>query len=383
MRRMLAKTIVRLAAIILPASRRDWGRAMVAELAAIERPGAALAFALGCLAGALRQTMSSHLLDPNQALEGTSVMHQGSSMLSHTRRLAAQCAIGAIGLGLAYMIAAGAPLSYPAMNVAALAIGLLAVGVLTDAGRLWPIAGGAVGVALASLILLTSLFGISADGATRWISAGGILLQPGLFLVPIVALGFARARDSASLLAVLIASLALALQPDRAMAGALAAAMAALALARPERIVLLALGAALAAFAATLVRADASPAMPFVDQIFYSSFGVHPLAGFAVLGGAALMLVPAIAGYIRDPDHRHIYAVFGAVWLAVLLAAALGNYPTPLVGYSGSAILGYLLSLLGLPSRAATLGIGRDGPAARPEPEEQQPNPRAELSAAG
>ena len=210
-------------------------------------------------------------------------MHQASSLLRHPRRLAALCAIGATGLGLAYMTAAGAPLSYLAINAAALAIGLLAVGVLTEAGRLWRIGGGAVSVALAGLILLTGLFGISADGATRWVSAGGILLQPGLFLVPVVALGFARARDAASLLAVLIAALALALQPDRAMAGALAAGMAALALARPERMVLAALGAALAAFAATLVRADASPAMPFVDQIFYSSFAVHPLAGFAVL----------------------------------------------------------------------------------------------------
>jgi hypothetical protein len=336
---------------------------MAVELAAIERPGAALAFAFGCLAGALRQAMSSHL--------------------RHPRSLAVLCAIGATGLGLAYMIAAGAPPAYLAINAAALAIGLLAVGVLIEAGRLWRIAGGAVGVALACLILLTSLFGASADGATRWISAGGILVQPGLFLVPAVALGFARARDSASLLAVLIAALALALQPDRAMAGALALAMAALALARPERGVLVAFGAALAGFTATLLRADNSPAVPFVDQIFTSSFGVHPLAGLAVLAGAALMLVPAIAGYVRDPDHRPIYSVFGAVWLAVILAAALGNYPTPLVGYSGSAILGYLLSLLGLPSRPAARIVDSDGAATQPEPEEQQPNLRAGLTIAG
>ena len=88
------------------------------------------------------------------------------------------------GSGLAYMAAADAPLSYLAINAAALAIGLLAVGVLTEAGRLWRIGGGAVVVALACLILLTSLFGVSADGATRWVSAGGILLQPGLFLRP-------------------------------------------------------------------------------------------------------------------------------------------------------------------------------------------------------
>ena len=310
-------------------------------------------------------------------------MHHDSNLLRHPRRLAALCAIGATGLGLAYMTAAGAPFSYLAINAAALAIGLLAIGVLTEAGKLWRLGGGAVGVALACLILLTSLFGISADGATRWLSAGGLLLQPGLFLVPAVALGFARARDLASLLAVSIAALALALQPDRAMAGALAAGMAALALVRPERIVLAALGAALAAFAATLVRPDASAAMPFVDQIFYSSFAVHPLAGLAVIAGAALLLVPALAGYFRDADQRASYAVFGAVWLAVILAAAFGNYPTPLVGYSGSAILGYLISLLGLPPRAATRNIGRDCDAMQSDPEKQQPNLRAGLTATG
>jgi hypothetical protein len=63
--------------------------------------------------------------------------------------------------------------------------------------------------------------------------------------------------------------------------------------------------------------------------------------------------------------------VFGAAWLAVVAAAALGNYPTPLVGYGGSAILGYLISLIGLPPRAAAAaadgGLARDPEAARGE----------------
>ncbi|HST36992.1 MAG TPA: hypothetical protein VLK25_10245 [Allosphingosinicella sp.] len=352
---------------------------MAAELAVIERPGAALAFAFGCLAAALRQTMAF----PRHSNRGTSVMHQGNNVLRHPRRLAALCAIGATGLGLAYMWAARAPSSYLAVNAAALAIGLLAAGVLTEAGRLWRAAPGAVGVALAGLILLTSLFGVSADGATRWISAGGILLQPALFVIPIVALGFARLRDAISLFAILIAALALALQPDRAMAGALAAGMAALALVRRDRVVLVALGGALAAFTATLARADASSVVPFVDQVFYSSFDAHPLAGFAVLAGAILMLVPAVAGYIYDSSHRAIYAVFGAVWLAVILAAALGNYPTPLVGYSGSAILGYLISLMGLPPRPATRSIGQDGATVRSESKDHQSFPRAVLPGVG
>jgi hypothetical protein len=379
---VVAQAIVRLAAAVLPRRLQGWGRAMAAELAQIERPGAALGFALGCLGCAIRQS-ALHLIRPNRPPEGTPPMHEPGILLRHPRRLAALCGIGATGLGLAYMAAGGAPLSYLAVNAAAVAIGLLAVGVLSEIGRLWRIPGGAVGVPLACAILLTGLFGLSADGATRWVSAGGTPLQPALFLVPVIALGFARARDPSWLLAVLVAALGLALQPDRAMAGALAAGMAALALARPERTVLVALGGALAAFATTLIRADASQAMPFVDGILYSSFGVHPLAGLAVLSGAVLMLLPAAAGYLRDRAHRPLYAVFGAVWLAVILAAALGNYPTPLVGYGGSAILGYMLSLLGLPPRAPARSSGADAPDDPPQAAEQTLNLRAGLTAAG
>lgn len=381
MRRLLAQAIVWLAAAILPARSRDWGRAMAIELAAIERPGAAFGFALGCLRGALRQSLLSRL-HPGLASEGRSVMHQEGSP-RRPRRLAVLCAAGATTLGLAYLAMAGAPLSYFAINAAAFAIGLLALGVLTEAGRLWQIPSGALGLALAMLLLLTALFGVSADGVRRWLSAGGILVQPGLILVPAIALGFARARNAASLLAVLIAAMALALQPDRAMSGALAAAMMALAVTRPERLALVALGAALAAFAATLVRADPSPAVPFVDQILYSSFTVHPVAGLAVLAGAALMLVPAVLGCLRDPAHRPAYAVFGAIWLAAILAAALGNYPTPLVGYGGSAILGYLVSLLGLPPRTQARTIGVDADGEPPRSGEQPPRLRAGLTAAG
>jgi hypothetical protein len=99
----------------------------------------------------------------------------------------------------------------------------------------------------------------------------------------------------------------------------------------------------------TLARADALPAVPYVDGILLGSFGVHPAAGVAVVGGAMLLLAPALAGIVRDPARRAVHASFGAAWLAVIGAAALGNYPTPLVGYGGSAILGYALSLLALP----------------------------------
>jgi hypothetical protein len=57
--------------------------------------------------------------------------------------------------------------------------------------------------------------------------------------------------------------------------------------------------------------------------------------------------------------------------LVVLAAAALGNYPTPLVGYGGSAILGYLLCLIGLPQRRVSPEAGqtRKGDTVEPKAE--------------
>ena len=383
MSRRAARLIARLAARLLPPPQRDWGRAMEAEAGAIGGALPALGFALGCLGFALRTALRFYLLRPfrTAGIEGPDAPAEGGTMLhfptSRPRQLAAFCAIAATGLGLAWMAAAGAPPRYLAVNGAALLLGLLAVALL---GRVGDVRRGIVNLMLALLLLLTALIGASAEGMTRWIPVGGVLLQPSLVLLPILALRFAGTRDTLSTLAILLAALALALQPDRAMAGTLAAAMAVLALLRPGRNVLIALAAAGAGFAATLLRADPSAAMPFVDQIFFSSFAVHPLAGLAVAMWAALLLVPAVSGLTGDGEQRTAHALFGTIWLAVILAALLGNYPTPLVGYGGSAILGYLVSLLGLPPRARQRA-GDGAAARRVEPDDPAGRLRAGLPA--
>ena len=132
-----------------------------------------------------------------------------------------------------------------------------------------------------------------------------------------------------------------------------------------------ALATASLGFCATMILADSSQAMPFVDQIFFTSFAVHPGAGLMVWCGAALMLAPAILGFARDHRHRLAYATFGAVWLTVIAAAALGNYPTPLVGYGGSAILGYLIGLICLPRRRASPEAGQTRKAGTVEPKSE------------
>lgn len=264
------------------------------------------------------------------------------------------------------------------MNVAALAMGLVALAATVRFLRNVDHLPGAVTLVLGAALLATALFGVPVEGATRWVRLGAVSLQPSLIVLPFIIVAFAGRRDMPATCGLLLASLAVAIQPDRAMAGVLAAGLGVLAIARPDRWTLAALLGAATAFAATLVRADRLPAVPYVDQIFYTSFEVGALAGLAVLAGSLLILAPAAAGRLADPNRGEVYAVFGAVWLAIVAAAALGNYPTPLVGYGGSAILGYLLSLSmfrGSAAKAANAAMppsgraqsrtGSDGPAPR------------------
>jgi cell division protein FtsW (lipid II flippase) len=266
-------------------------------------------------------------------------------------RLGTLAAIGATGLGIAVMAAAGAPNAYLAVNLAALVIGLALLALLqrnrvTNHG--WLMLAAATG------LLATALFGTTTEGATRWVRIGVVSIQPSLVLLPLMLLTFARVRDTAATLAMLLTAAALALQPDRAMAGALVAGLAALALTGRDRRTILALTAALIGFAVTLARPDTLAPTAFVEQVYAGAFGFSALAGLALLAGSALLLLPLLA------LDRTRATAFAATWLAILAAAVIGNYPTPLLGYGGSGILGYLLCLAALPRQHQRQG----GPAA-------------------
>jgi cell division protein FtsW (lipid II flippase) len=237
-------------------------------------------------------------------------------------------------------------------------LGVIAYAALVRWGKGGATGSGAIVLALAVALVATALFGVSADGATRWIRVGSLGVQVSLLFLPLMIVAFARHRDAAGTAGLIVAALALALQPDRAMAGVLAASLLTLAMLRFDIRVGMALAAAVMAFAVTLARPDASPASPWVDRILYTSFEVHPLVGAAVLTGTLLLIVPALHGFGRSSAHRHAYAVFGTIWIGVIVAAALGNYPTPLVGYGGSAVLGYLLSLASIAPVAASRRAG-------------------------
>ena len=333
---------------LLPRSLQPWGEAAIQEARSTTRPGEALPFALGCLSWAVRESVRHQFsqLTPQRETPVNFMDRIGP------RLAAVACGVGAIGLGLLYMSAGGAPVRYLMMNAAALMFGLVILCILALADRRGHLSAGPVNVLLGLALLAVSLWGLTADGVTRWVALGPLVLQPGLMIVPLMAVLFARSRDRLSLAGVGVAALALALQPDRGMAGALAAGLTVLAFTRPDRTTLTAAGAAIIGLGATLAQADPSPAVPFVDRILYSSFAVHPLAGAAVLLGSALLVLPTLAARRLDGIEQSACVVFGVVWAALVAAAALGNYPTPLVGYGGSAIVGYMLSLVVFPRRA-------------------------------
>lgn len=272
-----------------------------------------------------------------------------AKLVYHHWKAGAICATAAVALGLTYLAMAGAPPRYLLVNTAALAIGFLLLGLALPLAHARYRARALVTLALAVMLLLATLFGRSVDGATRWLQLGGLTVQPSLILLPLLAVNFARSRNLLSTAGVGVAALALAIQPDRAMAAALAASMLALVIRQQDRHGFIALAASLAAFALTMVRPDTQAAMPYVDQIFYTAFLVSPLAGLAVVAGAVLLPMPGLVGYRgQEPS---ACAVFAAMWLTIVIAALVGNYPTPLVGYGGSAIIGYALTLAAFPRR--------------------------------
>jgi hypothetical protein len=308
------------------------------------------------LAGADERARARGRNSPPQSTQQVPMKHELGWQRA-PRAAGIACAVGATGLGMLYLALAGAPASYLVVNGLALVMGLAAVGLARTVGWDRHLPGEAV-LVLGVALLATALFGLSVDGAARWVRVGGLSVQVSLVVLPAMLVSFARHRTRYSTLGIVLAALALALQPDRAMAGVLASALAVLAVFTRDPRVLLALVSAAAGFAATLLHPDNLPAVPYVDQILYTSFDVGVLAGLAVTGGALLLVVPAMLGWRYDPDHREAYAMFGVIWLGMVVAAALGNYPTPVVGYGGSAILGYSLGLSLIPPKLLPSAVG-------------------------
>lgn len=349
----LAERLVRLCIPWLPPHLRDWGEAMTQEVRAIPSGVQALLFAMGCVAFSARVGVCAWA---RKALQSASTGKRGGIRtavqgLGEPRGFALACGVLATTMGLAHLAATAAPSGMLIMNAMALvAGGMLVLPVWRNEPADRPFFAF-LSLGTGAVLLLTAIFGEQTAGAARWLSMGQIVLQPSLVLLPLIVVGFARTRDALTAFGIAVSAIALALQPDRAMAGALLAGLAAMTIFARDPRTLFCLAVAGLAFAVTCIRPDAVSATPYVDGVFRTAFSNGIIPGLAVWGGAVILLLPAARGIIRDRPRRAVHAASGATWCAVLAAAASADFPTPLVGYGGSAIVGYTLATLALPRR--------------------------------
>ncbi len=259
----------------------------------------------------------------------------------HAWREPAGWTMAAVGIGCVHLIAAGAPAIYPVVNAVAAVAGL-AAGQWLAARR-----GQGAAMMLAGLaVLATALVGIRIDGVARWVAVGPIHLQPGLILVPPLIVAFSRRGGLAAASGVAMAAAGLALAPDRGTAGALAAALVAVAVMRRDAVAIALALLTSAGFAWTLRLADPLAPAPFVEGILAAAAG-HGMRTALLIVGAAAMVAPGLWRLAASGAARPA-AAFVAIWVGLLAAALLGPYPTPVLGYGASGVLGYVLALVAL-----------------------------------
>src|SRR5690349_13748257 len=101
-------------------------------------------------------------------------------------RLGIFCALGAGAVGLLYLVAAGAPPAYFAIQAAALGIGLAALRILRGLSPESSPRASAAGLAILAAALVGGfLGGESVEGAARWIRFGSITIQLSLIVLPL------------------------------------------------------------------------------------------------------------------------------------------------------------------------------------------------------
>jgi len=265
--------------------------------------------------------------------------------------------------GCLLLVLLGAPMRMIIINLAALGIALAAM----MCARAVPsslVRRAAPGLLLgaAALVPLTAWIGASTQGISRWMVIGGITLQPTMMVCPALVLAIARRRSWIEAGAVMIAAAGTALQPDPAAAAMLIAGLLALlSVGRPDKPTGLAASTCAVAFASGFFRSIPLPPVPFVEGALAGSWA----DGWLTTAVAVLTLVLLFAPALFAGAALGVARAFVALWASAILASVAGAFPTPILGFGGSAVLGYLLSVgvMIASSRASALAGSTEAPA--------------------
>lgn len=367
----MIRSLVRLIGWITPRGSNEWAQSMQAEIAAIDDLHAARRFAFGCLWAAL-------ILRFHSTADERACVSSSRALPARLLFIQANCGCGAAAIGVLYLVVAKAPLALVAVNTVASLIGVLLLWTsLGLHGLSRRVVTGAT-IAIAAALLFTAVSGHAVDGVSRWVQVGPLFVQTSLVCLPVAVLLFAHTTNRYTTTALIAVAIAVALQPDRAMAAALCAGLLALLFVRRTPAVAVAFGAAAVAVLVTWLQADVVPSVDFVDHILWSSFRLHPMLGVALWLGSALLFVPMLV--IRSADARAACLACGACWAAIVVAAAVGAYPTPVVGYGGAAILGYFLCLAALGAQTTETLASAQAAAAIPDPHTRGPGADKDVS---
>ena len=260
---------------------------------------------------------------------GPGLIQRGSAMLALAIPVAA---------GLAYLWQFGAPASYLVVNAGALALALPCA--LFARLPSHPAGLRLLILGLLALLVLPLMIGPYVEGIARWLTLGAFTVHVGMAVIPLVAVlcaGDARLGPYWLLTAILIAFA----QPDAA--SILALSGAAMGLWYVHRDMRVGAVAALGAFAALGASVSGNPPpQPFVERILPGLWSTSPL----MAGILALSLIASLVMILRAPGaaQEPRVALVGAL-AGFILAALLGDYPTPLIGYGAAAIIGLGLAL--------------------------------------
>jgi hypothetical protein len=320
-RRLLMRMVRRL----LGAQQSAWAQAMQAEVAAAGNEREALAFAWGCLWAALDHAFAA-------ARGGLAQVHNAGVL----------CCSVAVLAGCAFMHAAGAPGHYVGMNLLSW---VLAVAMFCLLPRRRLQADVRLRAKLAftlGALLLIAGGGLAPTEASAWLPIGPVTLNLPWLLLPALLLASDGLPKSAArpwaMAGLLMACSSLALQADPVLLGLVAAVLAVRAWRQED------MPAALLALAASAMAAYVGPswqapqALAFVDQVVHRGFEQSVAIGLGLVLMQTLPLWPAL---------RHRQArQHGLVWGLLMALSLPGWLPSPLVGFAGSYIVGYVLSLV-------------------------------------
>ncbi|MEJ6011861.1 hypothetical protein [Novosphingobium aquae] len=261
-------------------------------------------------------------------------------------RAAIAAYLAAVAGGIVWMLTAGAPPMFAAVNALAACLALAIAAVLwrTPSQKLELVALWLAPLAIAASIV----FGPDVDGVHRWIAIGPLRLHAAALFGPAFLVAFQRRADWFGTAAAIVMAGLVMLQPDMGAALALSSAIG-LALFfefRWDRLI--AFAASAAALGVTAIRPDRLEPVPFVETVLQNIWRHGSLPGLLI----PLALLAAISAPALTSAGRRFEGAALAGWLLGLAAASLlGPFPTPLIGYGAAPILGYGIAL-GLLGRA-------------------------------